>query len=193
MARRPFGAQWSHWHFDNLIQIQIKLQAKYSLLRFIWNAFTHYVDRVVGALLCWTKYRKWTFFFLTGQLWYQGPLKGTGLFWGPGKWPFIGQLSAPWRFRHFFGNVMTRSALLVLWEGNPPVNSPPDRTIKSHFMLSLLLAWTNCWANSRVGRKFRCHDAYGTSHLCKWAAQIKEISTLLCYDMCHSFIIGSWS
>ena len=53
--------------------------------------------------------------------------------------------------------------LLALCEGNPPMDSPHRGQWWGTLVFSLLLAWANCWVNSRSASDLKRHDPHRTS------------------------------
>ena len=54
----------------------------------------------------------------------------------------------------------TFSALLVIWAGNSPVNSPYKGRWRGALMFSLICVWINDWINNREAGDLRRYDAH---------------------------------
>ena len=65
-------------------------------------------------------------------------------------------LSSPW-WRH---PMETFSALLAIWAGNSPVNSPHKIQWRGALMFSLICAWIRGWVNDREAGDLRRHRAH---------------------------------
>ena len=62
----------------------------------------------------------------------------------------------PW-WRH---QMETFSALLAIWAGNSPVNSPHKGQWRGALIFSLICAWINGWVNNREAGDLRRHRAH---------------------------------
>ena len=76
----------------------------------------------------------------------------------------------------------TFSALLVLWAGNSPVNSPHKGQWRGALLFSLIFAWINGWVNSRESDDLRRHCAhYGVIVMCVASLQISRFPECIEY------------
>ena len=70
-------------------------------------------------------------------------------------------LSTLRRYNIWWGHQMEIfCALLALWEGNSPVNSPHKGRWRGALMLSLLCAWTNGWVDNQDAGDLRRNHAH---------------------------------
>ena len=122
---------------------------------------------------------------------YPGALKGCGV-----------KMIHGWSWNHTETSwprvIETLSALLALCEEKPTISSGFPRGCGA-FVLSLMLAWTNCWTDSRVCRQqtFQCQVEYFLIHRLHsekthLVTHIKQHSTLytLNNEQCTKISIG---
>ena len=68
---------------------------------------------------------------------------------------------------------------IPLTKGQWPVDFSHKGPVMLLVMFSLMLAWTNCWTNSRVAGDLRCHEGHMTSLQCSISVASVIISSWL--------------